>query len=110
MIIISLFVKLGRQDVQCRLCKGHIKDQQSLLSCSALNHIQSPSLRRYSDIFSDNLDKLEAITKLLKMKFAGFNHQLNRQQSSSVTNVTNVNNPSAGVLENHSYFPIFFEF
>ena len=81
------------------MCKDHIEDQQSLLSCSALNPIKSPSQPKYTDIFSDNLDKLEAITKLLKIKFADFNHQVNRQQSSSVTNVINVNNDVNDIVE-----------
>ena len=84
--------KQGKQDMMCRLCKYHIEDQQSLLSCSALEHITSPSQPKYSDIFSDNLDKLAAITKLLKLKFADFTTQVNRQPSSSATNVIDVDN------------------
>ena len=58
--------KQGKQDLRCRLCKDHIEDQQSLLSCSALKHIKSPAQTEYNDIFSDNMDKLTAIAKLLK--------------------------------------------
>ena len=91
--------KQGRQDIQCRLCKDHIEDQQSLLSCSALKHIKSPSQPKYSDIFSGNLDKLAAITNLLKMKFADFTTQVNRQQSSSATNVIDVDNNVNDIVE-----------
>ena len=91
--------KQGKQDIKCRLCKDHIEDQQSLLSCSALKHIKSPSHPKYSDIFSGNLDKLAAITKLLKVKFADFTTQVNRQQSSSATNVIDVDHDINDIVD-----------
>ena len=56
--------KQGKQDLKCRLCKNHTEDQQSLLTCAALKNIGFPSQPVY--VFSDNLDKMTAITKLLK--------------------------------------------
>ena len=55
-------------------------------------HIKSPAQTEYNDIFSDNMDKLTAIAKLLKKKFMEFTLQVNRQQSSSAITVINVNN------------------
>ena len=81
------------------MCKDHIEDQQSLLSCSALKHDKFPSQSKYSDIFSGNLDKLAAITKLLKMKFADFTTQVNRQQSSSATNVIDVDHDINDIVD-----------
>ena len=82
--------KQGKQDIKCRLCKNHTEDQQSLLTCSALNKIGFSSQPAYCDIFSDNMDKMTAITKLLKEKYAEFTLHVNRQQSSSAINVINV--------------------
>ena len=35
--------KQGKKDLRCRLCRGHIEDQQSLLTCPALNNVQDTS-------------------------------------------------------------------
>ena len=82
--------KQGNQDLNCRLCRDHIEDQQSLLTCAALNNDQDPSESQYSDIFRDRIDKIAKITRLLRTKFAEFNFQVNRQQSCSATAVINV--------------------
>ena len=61
-------------------------------TCAALNNIGFPSQPVYGDIFSDNIDKMTAITKLLQEKYAEFTLHVNRQQSSSAINVINVIN------------------
>ena len=93
--------KQGKQDLMCRLCQGHIEDQQNLLTCSVLNNVKAPVQADYRDIFSDRMDKLLVITKLLKAKFEEFNFHVNRQPSRSaadiVVNVDNIVN-----IDNHA--------
>ena len=93
--------KQGKQDLKCRLCKGHIEDQQNLLTCSFLNNVKAPVQADYRDIFSDRMDKLLVMTKLLKAKFEEFNFHVNRQPSRSaadiVVNVDNIVN-----IDNHA--------
>ena len=94
--------KQGKQDLNCRLCGGHLEDQQSLLTCPVLNNAQDTSQSEYRDLFSDRVDKLTGITKLLKRKYEDFTNHVSRQQSSSATgvnvnvdndNIVNVDNP-----------------
>ena len=82
--------KQGKKDLNCRLCSGHREDQQSLLSCPALNNVQDTSQTEYSDLFSDRIDKLTLIARLLKRKFEEFNNQVSRQQQSSSATDVNV--------------------
>ena len=82
--------KQGKQDLNCRLCGGHLEDQQSLLTCPVLDNAQDDSQLEYRDLFSDRIDKLTMITKLLKSKYEDFTNHVSRQQSSSATGV-NVN-------------------
>ena len=84
--------KQGKTDLKCRLCSGHIEDQQSLLTCPALNNVQDNQQLDYSDLFSDRMDKLTLIAKLLKSKFEEFNFHVSRQQQSSSATDVNVNN------------------
>ena len=84
--------KQGNPDLKCRLCRDHIEDQQSLLTCGALNNDQAPSDAQYRDIFSDRIDKLAKITRLLRTKFVEFTFHVNRQQSCSATAVVNLDN------------------
>ena len=77
-----------------------MEDQQSLLTCPELNNVQDTSQSEYRDIFSDRIDKLTMITKLLKSKYEDFTNHVSRQQSSSATGVNvnvddivNVDNP-----------------
>ena len=82
--------KQGNPDLKCRLCRNHTEDQQSLLTCAALNKDQAPSEAQYRDIFSDRTDKLAKITRLLRTKYEEFTFHVNRQQSCSATAVVNV--------------------
>ena len=84
--------KQGKQeDLMCRLCRGHIEDQRSLLTSSALKSVHAPSKTEYCDQFSDRIDKLAVITKVLKAKYADFTTRVNRQQQScSATSVVNI--------------------
>ena len=75
--------KQGKKDLRCRLCRGHIEDQQSLLTCPALNNVQDTSQSEYSDLFSDRIDKLTSIARLLRRKFEEFTIHVSRQQMSS---------------------------
>ena len=84
--------KLGNPDLKCRLCRDHIEDQQSLLTCAALNNDQAPSEAQYRDIFSDRIDKFAKITRLLRTKYVEFTFHVSRQQSCSATAVINVDN------------------
>ena len=93
--------KQGKQDIQCRLCGKHTEDQQSLLTCSALDNVEAPLQSEYRDIFSDRIDKITAITKVLKAKFEEFNFQVNRQMSRSATAiVVNVDDTVVNI-DNH---------
>ena len=84
--------KQVKKDLRCQLCRGHIEDQQSLLTCPALNNVQDTSQSEYSDLFSDRIDKLTSIAKLLRRKFEEFNNHVSRQnQCSSATDV-NIDN------------------
>ena len=89
--------KQGKTDLQCRLCREHIEDQQSLLTCKALNQGQDSQKPEYSDIFSEDIRKLEAITKVLHKKFENFSLHVNRQASQPCSSATDVivicNNP-----------------
>ena len=82
--------KQGKKDLMCRLCSGHIEDQQSLLTCPALNNVQNKL--EYSDLFSDRMEKLTLIAKVLKSKFEEFNFHVSRQQQSSSATDVNVDN------------------
>ena len=55
-----------------------------------LNNVQDTSQSEYRDLFSDRIDKLTVITKLLKSKYEEFTNHVSRQQSSSAAGV-NVN-------------------
>ena len=79
--------KQGKKDLQCRLCRKHIEDQQSLLTCEALDqgsYAHFSTQPRYSDIFSENLEKLAAITRVLHKKFDNFTYHVNRQAPHSL--------------------------
>ena len=98
--------KNGKSDLQCRLCKAHVEDQESLLTCKALNGDSSNQASEkpvYSDIFSENIGKLTAITKVLHQKFDNFTNQVNRQAtkpSSSATDVIGTVSSNTAVSDN----------
>ena len=98
--------KSGKSDLQCRLCKAHVEDQESLLTCKALNGDSSNQASEkpvYSDIFSENIGKLTAITKVLHQKFDNFTNQVNRQAtkpSSSATDVIGTVSSNTTVSDN----------
>ena len=50
------------------------------------------SQTKCSDLFSDRIDKLTLIARLLKRKFEEFNIHVSRQQPSSSATDVNVNN------------------
>ena len=91
--------KQGKQDLNCRLCGGHVEDQQSLLTCPALNNAQDTLQSDYRDLFSERIDKLTMITKLLKSKYEEFTNHVSRQQSSSATGF-NVNVDNINIVDN----------
>ena len=85
--------KQGKKDLQCRLCRKHIEDQQSLLTCEALDqgsYAHFSTQPRYSDIFSENMEKLAAITTVLHKKFDNFTYHVNRQASQPSSSATDV--------------------
>ena len=64
--------KIGKADLKCRLCKEHLEDQEHLLTCPALSNgdqTQTSSQPPYSDMFSQNIEELKKITKILLNKF-----------------------------------------
>ena len=81
------------------LCRKHIEDQQSLLTCEALDPRKNGQFPQpeYSDIFSEKIEKLVAITRLLHTKFDKFSFHVNRQASQPSSSATDVivaiNNP-----------------
>ena len=81
--------------------QNNTEDQQNLKTCSFLNNVKAPVQAEYMDIFSDRMDKLLVMTKLLKAKFEEFNFHVNRQLSRSaadiVVNVDNIVN-----IDNHA--------
>ena len=89
--------KQGKTDLKCRLCREHIEDQQSLLTCKVLNQGQDLQQPEYSDIFSEDIGKLTAITKVLHQKFENFSLHVNRQasqpSSSATDDIVISNNP-----------------
>ena len=84
--------KVGKANLQCRLCKNHIEDQESLLTCQALVDIDSNVQQTYNDIFSDDIGKLTTITKVLHKKYENFSFQVSRQASKPSSSATNVIN------------------
>ena len=79
--------KQGKTDLRCRLCRSHLEDQPSLLSCTAIEAGGIEQMN-YNDIFSDNLERLTAMTKVLHKKYDNFILHVNRlasQPSSSAT-------------------------
>ena len=84
--------KQGQTDLRCRLCRSHLEDQPSLLTCTALEASGIEQLN-YNDIFSDNLERLTATTKVLHKKYDNFILHVNRlasQPSSSATVYDNI--------------------
>ena len=90
--------KAGKSNLNCRLCNEHLEDQMHLLTCSALSnvgHTQTTSQPPYSDMFSQNIEELIQITKLLHDKYKSFLIHVNRlpkKKSSSATKVSNISN------------------
>ena len=59
------------QKIQCPLCKIEEDDQEHLLNCIIIK-LASPEILnnidiKYTDVFSDNLDKLNEVSKLLEV-------------------------------------------
>ena len=90
--------KSGKSDLNCRLCNKHEENQQMLLKCSALNsdHLSTPP---YSDLYSEDADKVTRISMILKKKFEKFQIlQVHGQRTTSAqpdaASSINVNNVS----------------
>ena len=64
--------KAGRNDISCEKCGNHDEDQQHLLSCPELNDncvSLATSTIEYDHLFSNDIKKVEAIGKVLDVKF-----------------------------------------
>ena len=72
--------KQGKTDLRCRLCRSHLEDQPSLLTCTALEAGGIEQMN-YNDIFSDNIERLTAMTKVLHKKYDNFILHVNRLAS-----------------------------
>ena len=76
--------------LNCRFCGDYLEDQQKLVNLSCSNDIQDTSRLECRDVFSDRIDKLTVIIKLLKKKYGNYTDCVGGEQSSFVTRV-NVN-------------------
>ena len=76
--------------LNCRFCGDYLEDQQKLDNLSCSNDIQDTSRPECGDVFSDRIDKLIVIIKLLKRKYGDYTDCVGGEQSSFVTRV-NVN-------------------
>ena len=68
--------KNGLSDLSCRKCLLSNEDQEHLLSCPALSDnsvLNTGHLPDYNDLFSDNVNKIENIARILISKFKLFN-------------------------------------
>ena len=96
--------KAGKSDLNCRLCKKNLEDQKHLLTCPALSNVGSTQTSQpsYGDMFSQNIEDLRQITKLLHDKFTNFSIQVNRlpkKKSSSAAKVSNVNDDTITLVD-----------
>ena len=89
--------KIGKKELNCRLCDKHEESQQMLLQCSALN-TEPDITTNYSDLYSEDKAKVTEIAMIIKKKFEKFQFlQVHGQRSpraqpgaASVDNVDNV--------------------
>ena len=60
----------SHSNLDCELCKKHIDNQESLLSCEKLVSLGLvPNLPQYSDLFSKDVAKQFRISSILEEKF-----------------------------------------
>ena len=71
--------------LNCRFCGDYLEDQQKLVNLSCSNDIQDTSRLECGDVFSDRIDKLTEIIKLLKRKDGDYTDCVGGEQSSFVT-------------------------
>ena len=76
--------------LNCRFCGDYLEDQQKLVNLSCSNDIWDTSRPECRDVFSDRIDKLTVIIKLLKRKYGDYTDHVGGEQSRFVTRV-NVN-------------------
>ena len=60
--------------LKCRLCDSHEENQQGLLSCQALWEQSDKSKANYSDLLSQDKNKIRDTALILKMKYEKFQH------------------------------------
>ena len=68
--------KNGLTDLMCRKCSQSVEDQEHILSCPALadnSVVNTGYVPVYSDLFSEDVKKIESIGKILIAKFKIFN-------------------------------------
>ena len=61
--------KAGQKDLNCRLCDRHEESQQMLLKCPALSSDSEHPTPPYSDLYSEEKEKITKIAMILKKKF-----------------------------------------
>ena len=77
--------KAGQKDLNCRLCDNHEESQQMLLRCPALSSDSEPAVTvPYSDLYSEEKEKVSEIAMVLKNKFEKYkNLQVRGQRNTS---------------------------
>ena len=75
--------KAGQKDLNCRLCDNH--EEQVLLRCPALSSDSEPAVTvPYSDLYSEEKEKVSEIAMVLKNKFEKYkNLQVRGQRNTS---------------------------
>ena len=63
------FSSIYENNMKCRLCQTEIEDQQHLIFCENLKTENDPiDHGRYSDIFGNDINKMNKILKIFKKK------------------------------------------
>ena len=89
MLDIHCNFKKGKSDLLCRKCLLDNETQEHLLSCPALSDnsiLTSSNVPKYDDLFSQSIDKIETISKILLQKFNQL-HQVHRSTPCAATKV-----------------------
>ena len=98
MIDLKSNFKAGKKDLNCSLCDKHEENQESLLSCTALDTDEKVKAPQYSDLFSEEKEKIYNISVLLKKKFEMFQYfQVHGRRNTSTSTSTQ---PCAALLVN----------
>ena len=64
--------KSVHKDLKCRICGQHEENQEGLLICQALKGKDATT--NYSDLFSQDKNKIRTTAMILKEKFEKFQH------------------------------------